>query len=143
MPEIATTATVNARPEEVWALLRDFNGLGAWHPAMPPSVIEEGHGPEAVGAVRRFEIADGSVVRERLTAFSDADRSYSYTLEETALPMSDYHAMLAVSPAASGGATIKWSVSFNCPPEEERHLEDFVRNVVFGSGMVVLKARFQ
>lgn len=143
MPEVSTTAVVNAGPEEVWALLRDFNGLGTWHPAMSLSVIEEGHGPEEVGAIRRFTYPDGSVVRERLTAFSDADRFYSYTVEEIALPISDYHATLAVSPAASGGATINWSVSFVCPPEAERHLEDFLRNVVFGSGMVVLEARFR
>jgi hypothetical protein len=78
-----------------------------------------------------------------LTAFSDADRSYSYTVEEIALPVSDYRATLAVSPATTGGAVIDWSVSFVCPPEMERELEDFLRNVVFGSGMVVLAARFQ
>ncbi|MEU7894478.1 SRPBCC family protein [Nonomuraea sp. NPDC049152] len=143
MPDLSATTTVGSGPEKVWALLRDFNGLGAWHPAMPPSVIEEGCGPEEIGAVRRFVIPDGSVVRERLTAFSDADRSYSYTVEETALPLSDYRATLAVSPADSGGATITWSVSFSCAPEAETHLEDFLRNVIFGSGMVVLKARFQ
>jgi hypothetical protein len=143
MPEISRTTTVSAGPDEVWALLRDFNGLGAWHPALPPSVIEEGRGPEEVGAVRRFILPDGSVVRERLTAFSDAERCYSYAVEEIALPMSDYQAELAVSPAASGGSTIDWSVSFRCPPEAEKHLEDFLRNVIFGSGMVVLEARFR
>jgi hypothetical protein len=143
MPEVSTTTTVNAGPEEVWALLRDFNGLGTWHPAMSLSMIEEGRGAEEVGAIRRFTYSDGSIVRERLTAFSDADRSYSYTVEEIALPVSDYRATLAVSPATTGGAVIDWSVSFVCPPEMERELEDFLRNVVFGSGMVVLAARFQ
>lgn len=142
MPEIAAITTVSAGPDEVWALLRDFNGLGAWHPAMPPSAIEEGCGPEEVGAVRRFVMPDGSVVRERLTAFSDADRSYSYTVEETPLSVSDCHATLSVSPVTSGGATINWSASFTCRPEDERDIGDFLRNVIFGSGMVVLRARF-
>ncbi|MBB6350071.1 hypothetical protein FHU36_006643 [Nonomuraea muscovyensis] len=42
---------------------------------MPPSVIEDGHAPDEVGAVRRFVNPDGSVVRERLTAFSTTTAS--------------------------------------------------------------------
>ncbi|WP_327085706.1 SRPBCC family protein [Nonomuraea sp. NBC_01738] len=143
MPELSMNMTVNAPPEKVWALLRDFNGLGGWHPAMPHSVIEDGRDAEEVGAVRRFANPDGSVIRERLTGFSDAERRYSYALEESALPVRDLTGVLAVAPADTGGAVIAWSLSFTCRPADERHLEDFLRNVIFGTGMVVLEARFR
>ncbi|GII92306.1 SRPBCC family protein [Sinosporangium siamense] len=144
MPELSTSVTVAAQPDAVWAFLRDFNGVGDWHPAMPSSVIEEGCEPDEVGAVRRYAMPDGTLLRERLTAFSDDDRRYSYAIVETTLPLREGSGTIAVDTAPpGGGATITWSVSFLCPPEAERHLEDFMRNVVFGTGMVVLGARFQ
>ena len=61
MPEVSTT--VNARPEEVWALLRDFNGLGAWHPAMSLSMIEEGMGYARKGLANLRGIAQQACAR--------------------------------------------------------------------------------
>jgi hypothetical protein len=36
MPTVTATAVLNAPPAHAWALLRDFAGIGGWHPLPPP-----------------------------------------------------------------------------------------------------------
>ena len=42
MPKAYASTVLNAPAKEVWALIRDFNALPAWHPAITDSEIEEG-----------------------------------------------------------------------------------------------------
>jgi hypothetical protein len=42
MPTVTATAVLNAPPAHVWALLRDFAGIGGWHPFLPPVRVEGG-----------------------------------------------------------------------------------------------------
>ena len=45
MPKAYASTVLNAPAEEVWALIRDFNALPAWHPAVTDSEIEDGLRP--------------------------------------------------------------------------------------------------
>ncbi|HVL73621.1 MAG TPA: SRPBCC family protein, partial [Beijerinckiaceae bacterium] len=42
MAKAYASAIVDAPVETVWALVRDFNGLPTWHPAIARSEIEDG-----------------------------------------------------------------------------------------------------
>ncbi len=37
--KVRTSAVIQAPPEPVWAIVRDFNGLPGWHPAVAESMI--------------------------------------------------------------------------------------------------------
>ena len=50
------SAVVPASADEVWSLVRDFNGLPNWHPAITGSEIEGGGSAEAVSAVRALTL---------------------------------------------------------------------------------------
>jgi hypothetical protein len=78
---------------------RDFNGH-QWHPAVAESAIERGLPSDRVGCVRRFRLADGSELRERLLTLSDADMAFSYCLLDTPIPLLNYvaHVRLRRSP---------------------------------------------
>ncbi len=55
------STVIDAPADEVWAHIRDFNGLATWHSAMvTTSEIEEGKTGDQVGAVRSFTLANGS-----------------------------------------------------------------------------------
>jgi NADPH2:quinone reductase len=42
MPQLTESTVVGAPVGEVWAVLRDFADSGDWHPALPPTEIEDG-----------------------------------------------------------------------------------------------------
>ena len=57
---------LNAPVEAVWPLVRDFNALPKWAPAIAKSKIEGGLDADVVGCVRSFHTHDGAHIRERL-----------------------------------------------------------------------------
>jgi carbon monoxide dehydrogenase subunit G len=66
---------VEARPERVWAALRDF---GAVHQCLAPGFLTACE-LEEDGAVRRLTFFNGMQARERLVALDDANRRIVYT----------------------------------------------------------------
>ena len=43
MPTLYVSSVIDAPIENVWARIRDFNGLPSWHPRMVESEIEDGN----------------------------------------------------------------------------------------------------
>jgi len=70
--------------------LRDFSTLAQWHPAVQDCIIEGGGPADRGGAVRAIHLNYGTPLRERVTALSDNDMSYSCSVIESPLPLS-YH----------------------------------------------------
>ena len=94
MPTIYVSSVIDAPVEEVWAHIRDFNGLPGWHPRMVESEIEDGLKATDVGAVRKFKVASGATIREKLLAFSDRDHSTTYSIIGHPAPISNHTATL-------------------------------------------------
>lgn len=127
--------------EEVWTVLRDFNGHDRWHPVVADSVIERGQASDRVGCVRRFHLRDGSELREQLLTLSDADTAYSYCLLETPIPLFNYVAHVRLAPVTDGDRTFwHWESRFDTPPGRERELADLVGREVYESGFTAIRA---
>ena len=94
MVEVRKSTIVDAPIEQVWAMLRDFNGHDQWHPAVSISMIEDGAPADMIGAVRDFKLSDGSRVREQLLSLSDHDHSFQYCILEAPLPLMGYVALV-------------------------------------------------
>lgn len=119
--------TVSAPPAAVWAVIKDFHSLAAWHPLVAQS---EGPGGDAPGAERQVTLKGGGALTEGLDEYDAAGMSYGYRLSKEnveALPVSFYTASISVKANAAGGAEVEWSGRFyradttNEPPE---HLSD-------------------
>ncbi|OPF83209.1 MxaD family protein [Streptomyces antioxidans] len=106
----STTATLDLAvpPERVWQLIGGFDALPDWLPYIAESVAAEG------GRVRRLRNEEGGVIVERLVAFDDAARSYSYAILEAPFPVTDYLSTLRVRevPGRSGASRVEWSGTF-------------------------------
>jgi uncharacterized protein YndB with AHSA1/START domain len=137
------STVLDAPAEEVWAAIRDFNGLPGWHPGVKDSTIEDGLPADRVGCVRHMHLGDGALIRERLLHLSDAERSYSYNFETTPFAVQNYHATIRVTPVTdSGRSFVEWWTTFDCPPERgEEWVKTFARGV-FKGGLDALKGRF-
>jgi uncharacterized protein YndB with AHSA1/START domain len=135
-------STVIDRPvEEVWEVLRDFNGHDRWHPAVADSVIERGQTSDRVGCVRRFHLQDGSELRELLLTLSDADMAFSYCLLETPVPLLNYVAHVRLAPVTDGDRTFwHWESRFDTPAGRERELADMVGTQIYEGGFSAIRA---
>ena len=78
MIRLVRSTIIDAPTDEVWALLRDFNGHDQWHPAVGKSAIERGQSSDKVGCVRHFFLRNGAELREQLLTLSDLEQSFSY-----------------------------------------------------------------
>jgi hypothetical protein len=135
MVRIVESTVLDAPVEAVWAVLRDFNGLDRWHPAIADSHIERGYSSDKIGCVRLLHLADGLEVREQLLTLSDADMAFSYCLLDTPIPLLNYVAHVRLAPVTDGDRTFwHWQSRFDTPPGRETELRDLVSNGIFRAG---------
>lgn len=143
MPKAYASTVLNAPAADVWAAIRDFNGLPSWHPAVTDSEIEDGRAGDQVGGVRSFHLADGAHLRERLLAFSDAEMTYSYNFEKTPFDVENYRATLRVTPVTDGDRSfVEWWTVFDCDVAKIDEWVTTFSGPVFKTGLDALKGRF-
>ncbi len=143
MAEVYTSSIINAPAERVWARIRDFNALPAWHPLIAESRIEGGAPSDQVGCVRDFRLRDGGRIREKLLALSDYEFSCSYSILESHMGVENYVATLKLTPVTDGNRTFaEWSAEFDCAAEAESQLVSDIGGDVFQGGFDALKKHF-
>jgi Polyketide cyclase / dehydrase and lipid transport len=140
---VYTSSVIDASAEAVWALIRDFNGLPKWHPAIAESRIEGNWPSDRVGCIRNFRLREGGVIREQLLTLSDYDYQCSYSILESPMGVANYVATLKLTPVTDGNrAFAEWSAEFDAPPSQENKLADDIGQGVFQAGFNALKAYF-
>ena len=122
MIKVYRSAIIHASADEVWSLVRNFNDLPKWHPAIASSEIEQNLPPDAIGCVRRFRLSsDGGLLREQLLGLADDTRSFTYSILESPMPVDNYVATMRFTPITVGDETFaEWSAEFDVtsgPPE--------------------------
>ena len=145
MIKVYRSAVLNAPADKVWDLVRNFNDLPKWHPAIASSEIEQNLPPDSVGCVRRFQLVDdGGMIREQLLALADDTRSFTYSILESPMPVDNYVAVMRFTPITMGNKTFaEWTAEFDVtsgPPEEtELHIGDNV----FAGGFEALNKKLE
>ena len=143
MAMVFVSSVIQASAANVWALVRDFNGLPHWHPAIAQSRIEQNKAADQIGCVRNFKLTDGGEIREQLLALSDYDLSYTYGILDSPMPLTNYVATLRLHPVTDGNRTFaEWTAEFDCAPADEQNLVTTIGRDVFQAGFDALKRRF-
>jgi hypothetical protein len=125
---------IPASADEVWQLIGGFDTLPDWLPFIPQSALSEG------GRVRTLHTADGAVVIERLEAFDNAAKTYSYSIEQAPFPATDYLATLRVE-AQGQGARVTWSGRFTAKGVTDEEVEALF-NGIYQGGLEALRANY-
>jgi uncharacterized protein YndB with AHSA1/START domain len=142
MAKAYASAIIDAPVETVWEVVRDFDGLPTWHPAIARSEIEDGLDADVVGCVRSFMLHDGTHVRERLLSLSDADRSFTYNFEKPAFPVDNYLATIRLLPVTGCDRTFaEWEAVFDEAPEDRGKYVEIISNAVFQAGWTAIKEK--
>ncbi|RLK44774.1 SRPBCC family protein [Cupriavidus plantarum] len=107
MAKASTSIEVAVAPDAVWNLIGGFDSLPNWLPYIPESELSEG------GRVRHLANPNGEAIVERLMAFDERQRSYSYAILKAPFPVTNYLSTLRVV-AVDGGrkSRVEWSGEF-------------------------------
>ncbi len=109
--EVSKEVAIDAPPDKVWEKVKDFDGLGTWHPAVASDEIVAGTNNEP-GAERLLTLKDGGTIREKLLGWDAKQRSFKYTILEGVLPVSDYTSTVSVTSTGNGQSKVTWSGAF-------------------------------
>ena len=142
MAKVYVSDIIEAPIDRVWAMARDFNGHGDWHPLIAESRIEDGLPSDQVGCVRNFKLTDGGHLRERLLSFSDLDHAFTYNILVSPMPIENYVATFRCRPVTERNATfVEWQAEFDVAPEDEAEIKEKVGGNTFAAGIHALAAK--
>lgn len=133
------SAVIRAPIDKVWMTIRDFNGLPSWHPAIASSHIEAGLPSDAIGCVRNFKLTDGGHLREQLLALSDLDKSFTYSILVSPMPVKNYVATFRLTAITVGNETLaEWWADFDVTSGTDAEMTAHIGDNVFVSGFAAL-----
>jgi hypothetical protein len=139
MAKVYVSAIIDLPVDKVWAYARDFNGHGEWHPLIAESHIEDGKPSDQVGCVRNFKLTDGGQLRETLLTFSDLERSFTYDIIVSPMPIENYLATFTCTPVTEGDKTlVEWQATFDVAPADEAEIKEKVGRNTFAAGIAAL-----
>lgn len=142
--KVEKTIVIKAAPAKVWAVVKDFGNMHAWHPAIASTKIEK-KGDETF---RTLTLKDGGTINEKLRTADDADMKLKYEIVDGVAPVADYNAFMQVTAGPSAGeSTVTWVGRFyrtyklNPPIPAGQDDETAVKFVtgVYDSGLANLK----
>jgi hypothetical protein len=142
MPRTYASGVVPAPADRVWELLRDFDGLPAFLPAIGHSELAEGVDGQ-VGAVRRLTLAaGGDPFDEKLLVLDDPGRTLTYTFTgANPFGVRRYLATIRVSPVTDTGESfVEWWAEFDADADQEAQLVRTFADDVFAGGIAGLRA---
>lgn len=111
--KVVKSVEVPADAAKTWATVGNFGAMHGWHPAVEATKITKGTGNRK-GDMRVLALKGGGDITETLTSYSARNRSYSYRIDESLLPVKNYKATISIKPGKSAGKSrIVWSSSFD------------------------------
>jgi Polyketide cyclase / dehydrase and lipid transport len=93
---------IEARPEQVWAALRD---VGAVHHRLLPGYVVD---TQLDGDIRILTFPSGGVVRELIVAIDDDARRLAYAVIEGRMPLVHHHASFQVFAEGASRSRLVW-----------------------------------
>ncbi len=114
--------------DTMWERIGDFGKLDAWHPAVAECATSD------AGQVRTLSLEGGGTIVETLEA--GEPRSYTYRIDESPLPVADYHATIRVIEAGDG-SVVEWDADFTPAGASEAEAVETIEGI-FRSGLDAL-----
>lgn len=136
MAKASASVEIPASASEVWRLIGGFGSLPDWLPYIPKSEMREG------GRVRHLANPDGGVIVERLMAFDEVGRSYSYHILQSPFPQEDYLSTLRVEETGDGQRSrVVWSGEFRSVGVSDAEISKLFQNI-YEDGLASLRRRY-
>lgn len=143
MAKSYASAVIPAPADQVWQVVRDFDGVPHWHPGIAESTMADGAHSTEVGAVRHLTLGDGGTVRERLVALDDIQRLYTYDMLEGPFAIRTYRSTIRVAAITDTDQSfVEWYAHYDAEAADEADLDKTFAQGVYGAGLRGLRGKF-
>lgn len=109
-PKVTIEQKFDVSAEKAWGKLGRFCGISDWQSLVASCLVEE----RKDGIYRVVVMRNDSAFTERLETFSQADRSFSYSILSGPLPVTGYRSELKIEPAGQQSKLI-WRAWYTVP----------------------------
>jgi hypothetical protein len=133
---VISTADLAVDPDTVWELIGGFGSLLDWTSDFVSCELGAG------GRTRHLTTTTGAKIVERLLAFDDAARSYSYGVVESPFPVTSPSATLQVLPQPDGpGTHVEWTGQLIANGISDAEATTMLKTI-YDNGLAALVAHF-
>ena len=103
--KVEKSVVIKAPPAKVWAMVKDFGNMQAWHPAIASTKLEK-KGDETH---RTLTLKSGGDINEKLRSADDKDMKLKYEITGGVAPVADYNSVMTVTAGPGAGeSTVTW-----------------------------------
>ena len=103
--KVEKSIVIKAPPAKVWAMIKDFGNMQAWHPAIASTKLEK-KGDETH---RTLTLKSGGEINEKLRSADDKDMKLKYEITGGVAPVADYNSVITVAAGPGAGeSTVTW-----------------------------------
>ncbi|WP_109126053.1 SRPBCC family protein [Dyella sp. C11] len=132
MARAASSIDLPMSPDRVWSVVGGFGSLPDWLPYIPRSDLMDG------GRVRHLTTEDGQTIVERLMAFDEQARRYTYHILKAPFPVADYYSTLKVSSTGAGKSSrVEWEGEFTPVGITDQEATDLFKTI-YDTGLKAL-----
>jgi hypothetical protein len=121
--EVSKQLDVAALPDQAWAAVGEFCGIGDWHPAVDKCELSS----QGKDKIRTLTLKGGGTIVEKLVKWEPKKHSYTYAIVSSPLPVSDYVSTISVK-AEGQGSRLVWKGKFT-PVGDEKKAKDTVAGI--------------
>lgn len=123
---VSMTSVLAATAEQVWEMVRSFNGTIKYL----PEIAAGSWTGAGAGSTRTVLLKGGAQVVEKVEAIEESEpRSLTYSIVSSPLPVADYLATVQVEQAGGGRSSLTWSGTFKPKGVTEEEAVAAVRQV--------------
>lgn len=104
--------SIVAKPEDLFSVLGDLEGITKFFPMIHHATVAHGSGCVGEGSLRVCSIRGMGRVSERIVWWS-APNGYAYRANGPLVPLHDHLGVILISPDDTGNATLEWRQYFD------------------------------
>ena len=117
--KVWTSRVIKAPIDDVWDVMRDFAGMGAWHDEISNMKMLNGDRSDKVSGIRDFDFGDGHL-NEELLSLCDQNRSFLYRITQSEIPWMNYVSGPRLWPVTADNSTFGvWTGDWVASPHED------------------------
>ena len=91
--KVEKSITINASPDKVWAIVKDFGSFQKWEPLVTDIKLEK----KGEDTLRTLTLKSGGKVIERLKGIDEEAMKLKYEIVEGSVPVADYNSFIVVT----------------------------------------------
>ena len=140
--KVWTSRVIKGPVEGVWAVMRDFAGMGAWHGEITKMHMLKKARPDKVSGVRDFYFGSGHL-NEELLHLCDITRSFSYRITKCETPWLNYVSGPRLWPVTADNSTFGvWTGDWVASPHDDLTLIPNTEENVYQRAFATVEKNF-